>query len=166
MSDELKLCPFCGQQHKIENGMDFHYGINHEIVCNRRVIMSSYSLAEKIGIVTQWNTRPIEDGLRVELAQERQLTDAYLDKIAHRDTELAAMTAELDGERAGLIYTLEMNKTLSNDLGSMCADLAAMTARCEKAEAVCKALDTSLLRWDDDDNVLATLKAWAEASKP
>jgi len=53
--------------------------------------------------------------LRVELAQERQLSEAYLNKIAHRDTEceelrqeLAAMTAERDSLRMVLKGIQEM----------------------------------------------------------
>jgi uncharacterized coiled-coil DUF342 family protein len=46
------------------------------------------------------------NSLRAELAQERQLSEAFLDKVAYRDTEcqelrlqLAAMTADRDSEK-------------------------------------------------------------------
>lgn len=44
--DELKPCPFCGQQHEWEETIDFHWGRHQIINCCGRVLMDAYNEKE------------------------------------------------------------------------------------------------------------------------
>jgi ribosomal protein S27AE len=67
MSDELKLCPLCGNIAEIM--------ANHEkpVSCSNR----DCSLWAALSTVEEWNTRPIEDELREKIDLLKALLETY-----------------------------------------------------------------------------------------
>lgn len=79
---ELKLCPFCGQQHTVEPVRDYNWGMCDTITCNSLVVMQAFTQTLREAMVTKWNSRPIEDGLRKEITDLKS-------KLALADVGLA-----------------------------------------------------------------------------
>lgn len=78
MSDELKACPFCGKEaHFIAGNAECKY-------CGGTCLSINGS---KNNAIEQWNTRPIEDGLRAELArrdEQMQMDESNHEYEIHR----------------------------------------------------------------------------------
>ncbi len=66
--DELKPCPFCGTPVELAynqmTGQDYYTHVDWNSPCVARPFYGTFSA---------WNTRPVEDALRVELAQQAEL---------------------------------------------------------------------------------------------
>lgn len=69
MADKLKPCPFCGEVHTVERMQDLHWGALDAISCNSRTLMTAYHGESVEKMVDRWNSRPVEDALRAELAK-------------------------------------------------------------------------------------------------
>ena len=67
MSEELKSCPFCGGEAFYIKIMG-NYEKPHEIFCSKCDGAITEGRSEK-QVVTNWNTRPIEDELRKRIAE-------------------------------------------------------------------------------------------------
>jgi hypothetical protein len=71
MSEELKPCPFCGEPVEIKS----NYHTDSEGYFNRHEWVECTGCFRDFWSVNDWNTRPIEDALRAEVAQLRNLCD-------------------------------------------------------------------------------------------
>ena len=93
MSEELRLCPFCGE---MPIGQDDRY------MCSTLgCVMQENTISAK-----DWNTRPIEDALTARIAEleaevtkGHELQDAYCDRIAELEAENDQLTAHDATER-------------------------------------------------------------------
>ena len=81
MSDELKPCPFCGEEPRVSDLLVYPNGEKYpaNVKCRRcGIVKANYDSVEKA--VTVWNTRPGEDALRAEIerlqAQNKDLLEA------------------------------------------------------------------------------------------
>ena len=93
MSDELKLCPFCGNVPELgEHNVDqSSWKPRYDVACrNDKCIMQRTYVAQALAVAA-WNTRPIEDEL-LEKLQQLQAKVAYL--------ESALVDTENDKDRA------------------------------------------------------------------
>jgi Lar family restriction alleviation protein len=68
MNDEVKPCPFCGNEKNIElSGVSIPDWIKIECMeCGFKI--GGYAANERDKLITRWNRRPIEDKLRAQLA--------------------------------------------------------------------------------------------------
>ena len=80
---ELKPCPFCGEKATI----DYSVLPNRKhwfITCDCCGMMYQYTLSQRKYVKDGWNTRPIEDALRLRIAE----LEAEIDQLtAHTDIE-------------------------------------------------------------------------------
>lgn len=116
MSDELKPCPFCGQPNKLHKGNCYlmrYYGVDDQAVMRR-----------------MWNTRPVEDQLRADLAAAQQ-------RIAALEEALSVRVAIDD-----------TNRTLAEDWKQMCRAARAAEKR-----------GLGLDWWDDNGKRFGLLEA-------
>lgn len=103
MTDGLKPCPFCG------NTTSDH---KHGDECWFRVIYKSKQEREN-----SWNTRPIEDKLRAQLAERDALIERLVEAgdLALHSCEIAPVWSELRRERVknaqALIAEIEKEKS-------------------------------------------------------
>ena len=63
---ELKLCPFCGEQHSVEAAVDYHWGPHYGIHCANRALLMAFDTEQCERMIAFWNARAIEDALRAE----------------------------------------------------------------------------------------------------
>ena len=71
MSDELKLCPFCGNVPELgEHNVDqSSWKPRYDVACrNDKCIMQRTYVAQALAVAA-WNTRPIEDELLKKIEQ-------------------------------------------------------------------------------------------------
>lgn len=95
MSDELKACPFCGKFMYYEesaSGIDAHCTNKNCLMYNKEWLWLD---------VAKWNTRPIEDALRAELAASQAEVERLRKSLALVDDALNSY-AEFYGRAAGL----------------------------------------------------------------
>jgi len=71
MTEELKPCPFCGEQHEWTDDIYQDGYCDSGIVCHRRILIMA-ELDKKEVAEIFWNTRPIEDQLRSENKRLRE----------------------------------------------------------------------------------------------
>jgi len=64
MSEELKGCPLCGEKANKPRASALLQGVDNTFCTNRMCPMSSINIT-----LDEWQTRPIEDGLRAEIEQ-------------------------------------------------------------------------------------------------
>lgn len=76
---ELKACPFCGQEHEIEEATDIHWGMCKGIVCGYKVLRQAFSDKELEAMIQFWNTRPLEDALQAKLDRLEKACDEMID---------------------------------------------------------------------------------------
>jgi len=62
---ELKACPFCGGEPRLLYGLEGEYAVG---CSNDNCEFCGEDSRDNQKVITQWNTRPIEDALRAELA--------------------------------------------------------------------------------------------------
>ena len=97
---ELKKCPFCGGEAFYIKIMG-NYEKPHEIYCSKCDGAITEGRSEK-QVVTNWNTRPIEDALQSRIAElEKDLSNKEIEYTDLWDDALAlqARIAELEAER-------------------------------------------------------------------
>ena len=70
MSDELKLCPFCGNVPELgEHNVDqSSWKPRYDVACRNDKCILQRTYETQAVAVAAWNTRPIEDELRAENA--------------------------------------------------------------------------------------------------
>lgn len=97
MSDELKACPFCGNQSAVMDWLPSLSGI------------VEYPFCEYCGAQCEtaelWNTRPIEDGLRAELAAAQAEVERLREII--RGTEWVLSADEYDPPKETIVVQYE-----------------------------------------------------------
>ena len=93
MSDELKLCPFCGNVPELgEHNVDqSSWKPRYDVACRNDKCILQRTYETQAVAVAAWNTRPIEDEL-LEKLQQLQAKVAYL--------ESALVDTENDKDRA------------------------------------------------------------------
>jgi NMD protein affecting ribosome stability and mRNA decay len=123
---ELKACPFCGNQSAVMDWLPSLSGI------------VEYPFCEYCGAQCEtaelWNTRPIEDGLRAELAAAQAASDKrgeiaqeYYLRICNLEGELAGTQVERNNARAeverlrGIIREAEFSTDLQTSVDSFVA---------------------------------------------
>ena len=77
MSEELKPCPFCGGK-ALYCPPDYQ-DARHIVICNGYdcIARPSMHASSRKHVITDWNTRPVEDALRAKVAYlESALNDA------------------------------------------------------------------------------------------
>lgn len=119
MSEKLKPCPFCG--HKDIGATDDGYAVC--AYCEARMDVDTSNVS--------WNTRPIEDALRAEVAkaQEAQMTSAM--EAGELRAEVAALKAAMTEE------------------GHSPTNMQMWVARSLKAEDMVLGLQTELAKRDE-----------------
>lgn len=65
MSEELKPCPFCKEQHDWTDDIYDDGYFNSGIICHKRILIMAEPDKKEVAEAF-WNTRPIEDQLRAE----------------------------------------------------------------------------------------------------
>lgn len=106
MTDELKLCPFCGQPARFLESILNRGGVS----CSNHECISWIRTTPEI-----WNARPVEDALRAENERLREVEDKALEQseyiqthglteyeLALKDAEIKQLRAENDRLRAAL----------------------------------------------------------------
>jgi len=86
-SAELKACPFCGSTDLATESFGER---RHCVVCEKCECSTGYMLDDDEAIEA-WNTRPLEDALRAEIAQLQEELNVY-----HQAEIEARYQAELD----------------------------------------------------------------------
>lgn len=93
VSDELKPCPFCGIVPQIDgdpNSEDYVHGHNLGFVeCrnnNCPIAGAYFSASTQKEATAMWNTRPIEDALRAQLAAR----DAVIERLMEAGNDMTA----------------------------------------------------------------------------
>lgn len=89
MSEELRPCPFCGGEAQV-NTWTLHGITESRCFCSNSDCPNSVRTVA----LEQWNTRPIEDALRLEAA------DVFSRQIIELEAANARLTAELSALRA------------------------------------------------------------------
>ncbi len=79
---ELKPCPFCDSSKAFHNTYEADFGIAHEIVCDLCGCNVTYYESLK-DCILRWNTRPIEDALRAEIAKLQDDNRSLVEQINH-----------------------------------------------------------------------------------
>ena len=105
MSEELRPCPFCGSEAFYIKIMG-NYEKPHEIYCSKCDGAITEGRSEK-QVVTNWNTRPIEDALQSRIAElEKDLSNKEIEYTDLWDDALAlqARIAELEAENEKINY--------------------------------------------------------------
>jgi len=93
-SDNLRPCPFCGNKnprvvHHFVNGIA---NLSHCFVrCNCGRGKTTASRKEEHGAVDEWNTRPVEDALRAEIA--------HLSELLHDEMSQLEIATDLGNKR-------------------------------------------------------------------
>jgi hypothetical protein len=105
MSDELKACPFCGGAHELEKIRDMHFGICEEISCSGRVLMTAYNAEQAERMMELWESRPIEDALRAELAALKAAQEWISVDDRLPETGIVLAFGMLDGDTEPSVWT-------------------------------------------------------------
>lgn len=133
-NNELRPCPFCGQQHKVERGQELHWGMGWFIDCHQRTIMQAFNEADRAKMIEHWNTRPIEDELRAEWTRKaidiQQLHDLLQDP--------AAVELNLKAGRIAMPQGLHWD---GDNETTLRAENAQLQARIEELEAMLRSVE-------------------------
>ena len=89
MSKILKPCPFCGGEAFYIKIMG-NYEKPHEIYCSKCDGAITEGRSEK-QVVTNWNTRPIEDALTARIAK----LDGYIDQLIEVGNEITLVARDI-----------------------------------------------------------------------
>ena len=124
---KLKPCPFCNAKAKLETHSS---GVHPTVLCTE--CDTEMSVAYGVpAVIRDWNTRPIEDALRTELAHKDELIEALENMIVAYERVLAGY--------------VEMNITLMgsledglNELDVLADALVAARTRLAEVEGSCK----------------------------
>lgn len=81
MSEELKACPFCGGPAILLYGLEGEYAVG---CSDDNCEFCGEDSRDNQKVIAQWNTRPIEDNLRLDLAT--------------KDAEIERLRQELDNK--------------------------------------------------------------------
>ena len=95
--DELRKCPFCGEEVAIveASGTAWAGREGDYIVCDKRCERVWMEASEKT--IALWNTRPIEDALKKRL-DEQETRPEYSYEDTHKYTDLRACLKKAVGE--------------------------------------------------------------------
>jgi hypothetical protein len=154
MGEEImKLCPFCGKLHGVTISTDMHFGKTWSIDCSHRVVMQVWGEFAVSGMVDRWNTRPIEDALRAQLAEARAEANEMRDKL------WAAGVYREVGTRETVDYLLKWKDTEAQ-LAAAKEDADRLAALVEKVEWVMGADENSYCAWCGNPEVSKPDAEW------
>lgn len=88
MSEELKLCPFCGG-----TGGNVNDSTKHKPTC---YFVKEQSMGIMYGLVKEWNIRPIEDELCKQLEECKRLMGEQGMETIHQSTKNCELQRQLD----------------------------------------------------------------------
>lgn len=92
--DELKACPFCGEQHEWEDITDMHFGPAKALICGHRIVLIVYPDQDESKRIAFWNTRPIEDALQAELERANQRIKELVSELDLADKVIANLAPD------------------------------------------------------------------------
>jgi len=99
MSEELRPCPFCGSEAFYIKIMG-NYEKPHEIYCSKCDGAITEGRSEK-QVVTNWNTRPIEDALQSRIAELEAESERF---TVHSDIERQDDKSPNDTQTQTIVY--------------------------------------------------------------
>ena len=102
MSEELRPCPFCGSEAFYIKIMG-NYEKPHEIYCSKCDGAITEGRSEK-QVVTNWNTRPIEDALQSRIAELEAESERF---TVHSDIERQDHKSPNDTQTQTFVYGKE-----------------------------------------------------------
>lgn len=95
MSDILKPCPFCGHPVEVREPYTQAHCVTSDCVGRWSTVPSAEG-----GNIYHWNTRPIEDALRAQIAEYEEVLNSVLFGIISSDYKSEAIRAVLDKWKA------------------------------------------------------------------
>lgn len=139
---ELKLCPFCGKQPTYSITIDgvITYVRCDNPHCNQRI--SALEIAHDHDIaVMSWNTRPVEDALRIDRDQARKNALREVELLAEEQEAHQKTKEALEQERKWRNYYEEHYTDHLRDSGAICESL-------ERYHAALKEIHKALVSTD------------------
>ena len=104
MSEELKLCPFCGKPFEIQEIYNGNIFVKHNWGClMSNAFHTSYGFTDKQRVIEEINTRPLEDALAAECDELK----GQRDELIRHFNDNADAYCKLEAERDELLIELE-----------------------------------------------------------
>ena len=103
MTEELKPCPFCGQEERVEK---LNLGKKLFRVICPECLTATHLREEEKNAVAEWNARPIEDALQKELDEARE---DNADNMEYHVAERERLKAENAKLRKALFFYAELD---------------------------------------------------------
>ena len=110
MTENLKSCPFCGEEARVEKLNLGKEGL-FRVICTE-CLTATHLREEEKNAVAEWNSRPIEDALQKELDEARE---DNADNMEYHVAELGRLKKEivnLEAENKMLIGALKAIKKI------------------------------------------------------
>ena len=132
MTENLKRCPFCGSEARVERINLGKEGL-FRVICPECLTGTTHLQEEEKNAVAEWNSRPIEDALQKELDESREdNVDNMEYHVAERE-RLKKEIVNVEAENKMLIGALKAIKKIVDKPPLSIYDAARIYAECCEA---------------------------------